>query len=89
MSSNVEAAARNRLAEVTDVPAAELDFDCDMASDYSLTSLNKVLLLTSLCDETEVDLSHFTEEDVAGMRTLRDVIDALGAYAEPVKDGAQ
>jgi acyl carrier protein len=68
---------------VTDVPAAELDVDRDMANDYGLTSLNKVLLLTSVCDDAAVSVSHFTEEDVAGMRTLRSVIDALGAHAGP------
>lgn len=83
MNSNTEAAARSRLAEVTDIPAAELDVDRDMANDYSLTSLNKILFLTSLCDDTAVNLSHFTEEDLASMRTLRNVIDALGAHAEP------
>ena len=48
-----------------------------MSEDLGLTSLNKVVFLMSVCDETEVSLSAFTESDVAGMRTLRDVIDAL------------
>jgi hypothetical protein len=31
----------------------------------------------SVCDETQVSLSTFTESDVAGMHTLRDVVLAL------------
>jgi acyl carrier protein len=79
----VEEAARNRLAESVDgVPAADIDLDRSMADDYGLTSLNKVLLLTALCEDTGVGLSNFTEQDVARMRTLRDVVDAFEAHTE-------
>ncbi|PXX69264.1 hypothetical protein DFR70_102953 [Nocardia tenerifensis] len=62
--------------------AEELDADLDMVDDYGLTSLNKVLFLTAVCDETGVSLASFTEEDVAAMRTLRDVTTALARHAE-------
>lgn len=52
-----------------------------MASGYGLTSLNKVLFLMSACDDANVSLSSFTEADVAGMRTLRDVVTALSQHA--------
>jgi hypothetical protein len=77
--AHVEIAARESLARVLE-PGAEpagLDLDADMSEDLGLTSLNKVVFLMSVCDETEVSLSAFTESDVAGMRTLRDVIGAL------------
>ena len=48
-----------------------------MAEGLGLTSLNKVIFLMSVCDDTKVSLSAFTEADVAGMCTLRDVIEAL------------
>jgi hypothetical protein len=35
----------------------------------------------SVCDDTSVSLSVFTESDVAGMRTLRDVVTALATHA--------
>ena len=77
--AHVEIAARESLARVLDpgTGSADLDLDADMSEDLGLTSLNKVVFLMSVCDETEVSLSAFTESDVAGMRTLRDVIDAL------------
>jgi hypothetical protein len=52
-----------------------------MAERYGLTSLNKVLFLMSACDDAKVSLSSFTEPDVAGMRTLRDVITTLAGHA--------
>jgi hypothetical protein len=48
-----------------------------MSEGLGLTSLNKVIFLMSVCDDTQVSLSAFTESDVAGMRTLREVITAL------------
>jgi hypothetical protein len=52
-----------------------------MADGYGLTSLNKVIFLMSACDDTGVSLAEFTEPDVAGMRTLRDVVTALARFA--------
>jgi acyl carrier protein len=77
--AQVEIAAREALARVLedDAESADLDLDADMAEGLGLTSLNKVVFLMSVCDQTEVSLSGFTESDVAGMRTLRDVIDSL------------
>jgi hypothetical protein len=79
----IEATAREGLARVLEsgVPPADLDLDLEMADGYGLTSLNKVLFLMSVCDESGVSLSSFTETDVAAMRTLRDVTTALGKYA--------
>lgn len=79
----IEAVARADLARVleSDAVPAGLDLDLDMADTYGLTSLNKVLFLMSVCDDTKVSLSSFTETDVAGMHTLRDVIAALVTYA--------
>jgi hypothetical protein len=58
----------------------ELDPDLDMADGYGLTSLNKVIFLMSVCDDTNVSLSCFTEPDVAAMRTVRDVVTALSKH---------
>jgi hypothetical protein len=79
----IETVAREDLARVLDLPVepADLDPDLDMADGYGLTSLNKVLFLMSVCDDTQVSLASFTEPDVAAMRTLRDVIAALASHA--------
>jgi acyl carrier protein len=81
-TADIEAAARDNLARVLASPIAaqDIDLDMDMADGYGLTSLNKVVFLMSVCDDTEVSLSAFTEPDVAAMRTLRDVTAALAQH---------
>jgi acyl carrier protein len=83
-SADIEAAARENLARVLASPIAgdDIDLDMDMADGYGLSSLNKVVFLMSVCDDTDVSLSSFTEPDVAAMRTLRDVIAALAQHAK-------
>lgn len=83
MHDDLERSAREHLARVLDgeVPPDGIDLDEDLSDGYGLTSLNKVLFLTSLCEDTGVGLDRFTEQDVARMRTLRDVATALGPYA--------
>ena len=91
MPEHVEVAARRTLAPLLDLDIApdELDPDRDLAADYGLTSLNKVLFLTSVCEDTGVALSRFTERDVARMRTLRDVTELLSSNAEsPPRTGS-
>jgi acyl carrier protein len=80
---DIEAVVRDGLAGVLDSgkPADELDPDLDMADEYGLTSLNKVIFLMSVCDDTHVSLAEFTEPDVAQMRTVRDVVTALSKFA--------
>ncbi|MCX4783113.1 acyl carrier protein [Streptomyces sp. NBC_01264] len=75
----IENAAREILSTVLDPEVApqELDLDADLVGSYSLTSLNKVLFLTEVCEATDVDLANFTEHDLADMLTLRSVIESL------------
>ncbi|MDH6110354.1 acyl carrier protein [Kitasatospora sp. MAP12-15] len=79
MHAETENAARENLALVltTGVEPEEIDPDADLVAAYGLTSLNKVLFLTSLCDETGTELFHFTEHDLARMTTLREVVEAV------------
>jgi hypothetical protein len=83
MPDSVEATARATLAEVlpADVPPAAIPLD-ERLDRLGLSSLNKVLFLTSVCARTGVGLDHFTEEDVAAMLTLGLVVAALNRYAE-------
>lgn len=82
----VEAVVRDGLTQVLDcdIEPDDLDLDLDMSEGYGLTSLKKVIFLMSVCDETRVSLSAFTEPDVAAMRTLRDVVVAVSGSAGPV-----
>jgi hypothetical protein len=83
MLHDIERAARLNLAQVLDdeVAPGDLDPDVDMANGYGLTSLKKVVFLTALCEDTAVAIGHLTEDDVAGMRTLRQVTAALAKHA--------
>ncbi|MEV5492944.1 acyl carrier protein [Streptomyces bobili] len=82
MFPEVEAAAREQFSAVLThhVAPTALDFDADMVSSYALTSLNKVVFLTELCEATGVDLGSFTEDDLAHMRTLREVSEAVSKH---------
>jgi acyl carrier protein len=76
---DIEKAAREAIASVLEPgpDPADLDLDADMSEGLGLTSLNKVIFLMSVCDDTSISLSAFTETDLAAMRTLRDVVGAL------------
>jgi hypothetical protein len=80
---DIEAVVRVGLVQVleSETEPADINPDLDMAEVYGLTSLNKVIFLMSVCDDTNVSLAEFTEPDVARMRTVRDVVNALSEFA--------
>lgn len=79
-ASSIETAVREQLTQVLDSGVAPelLEPDASLADVYGLTSLNKVVFMMSACDVTGVSLAAFNEPDIAAMRTLRDVVSALG-----------
>ena len=83
MPTDLDTLARERLSQVLrDHPdPVAIDPDEDLVETYGITSLNKVLFLTSLCKAAEVGLDNFTEDDLARMRTLGNVVDALRPHA--------
>lgn len=86
---DLERAARDSLALVLDEVAPEtIDPGQDMVREYGLTSLNKVLFVTDVCERTGVPVSHFTEQDLAAMRTLHDVVAALSRHADLLQEGS-
>lgn len=86
---DIEAVVRDGLVRVleSETEPEDINLDLDMAEVYGLTSLNKVIFLMSVCDDTNVSLAEFTEPDVARMRTVRDVVNALSEFA-PGADSA-
>jgi acyl carrier protein len=56
-----------------------IDFDADLKRHYGLTSLNLMLLITSVCDDAAIELSNFTEDDIARLRTPRDIVAMLAS----------
>jgi hypothetical protein len=83
MPTDLDTLARERLSQVLrDHPdPVALDPNEDLVETYGITSLNKILFLTSLCKAAEVGLDNFTEDDLARMRTLGSVVDALRPHA--------
>ena len=51
-----------------------IDLDADLAARYGMTSLNMVLLVTSVCEDAEIDLTRITEAEFQRLRTPRDII---------------
>ncbi|MFE0423189.1 acyl carrier protein [Streptomyces sp. NPDC058953] len=80
---SIETSAREQFSAVLphEIAPSALDLDADMVGSYALTSLNKVLFLTELCEATGVDLGHFTEDDLERMHTLRHVTEALARHS--------
>lgn len=59
-----------------------LDLDADLRDVHGLTSLLMTVLLTTVCDETKVPLTQFTEDDLAAIRTPNDMVAALRRHAD-------
>lgn len=84
MSVNLETIARQKLAAVLTSPSesGQLDASANMRDAYGLTSLNKILFITSLCQEAGISLAGLTEDDLAHMNTLDDVIRILAPLVD-------
>lgn len=82
--NSIEQIVRQNFTKVVATPDApeDLDLNVDMVNNYGLTSLNKVLFLTAVCEEADISLANFTERDLADMKTLRDVAAALTRLSE-------
>jgi len=85
MPTEIEALVLEHLERVLpEVPPEGIGLDGDLVADYGLSSLNRVLLLTSVCAAADVDLGAFTAEQVAALSTPREVADALAGHAQKV-----
>ncbi|WP_447872589.1 acyl carrier protein [Serratia fonticola] len=85
MTTNLETIARQKLAATLTPPmeSDSLDSSANMRDAYGLTSLNKILFITSLCREMNIDLAGLTEDDLAHMNSLGDVIRILAPHVNP------
>jgi acyl carrier protein len=71
---NLQSTVSRNLAELLDVDVDRISLDANLSAEYGLTSLNLVLLVTSLCEETGTPVFNFTDKDIANLRTARDVV---------------
>jgi len=72
--SNLESIVSRNLARLLDVDVDRIALDAGLSDEYGLTSLNLVVLVTSLCEETGTPVFKFTDKDIANLRTPRDVV---------------
>lgn len=79
---NIELTVKNNLARLTDIDADRIDIDLNIFDDYGLTSLNLVVLITNICEETDTPVFNFTDNDIANLRTLRDVVTMFATAAD-------
>jgi acyl carrier protein len=57
--------------------AGKLNLDGDLVYDFGLASLDRIVLMTSVCGEAQVSLSEFGEDDIGRLRTPRGIIELL------------
>lgn len=79
--SNLQSTVERKLAEILDVDVDRIALDADLSEEYGLTSLNLVLLVTSLCEETGTPIFTFTDKDIAGLKTGRDIVTLFASAA--------
>ena len=72
--SNLQSIVSRNLAQLLDVDVDRIALDANLSAEYGLTSLNLVLLVTSLCEETGTPVFNFTDKDIASLKTPRDVV---------------
>ena len=72
--SDLQSIVSRNLAELLNVDVGRIALDADLSIEYGLTSLNLVLLMTSLCEETGIPVFNFTDKDIANLKTPRDVV---------------
>jgi acyl carrier protein len=58
---------------------AALNLDDDLVYEYGLASLDRIVLMTSVCGEANVSLAEFGEDDIAQLRTPRGIIELLAS----------
>jgi acyl carrier protein len=71
---DIESIVKTNLTKLIDIDVSRIDIDLNIFDDYSLTSLNLVIMITNICDETDIPVFKFTDTDIANLRTLRDVV---------------
>jgi acyl carrier protein len=72
--SNLQSIVSRNLAQLLDVDVDRIALDANLSDEYGLTSLNLVLLVTALCEETGTPVFNFTDKDIANLKTPRDVV---------------
>ena len=76
---DAESVIRKCLCDVVEgaLRPESVDMSCSLVDHYGVTSLQMVMLMTSVCEDADVPLTSFTERDIAAIRTPNDMVVAL------------
>ena len=78
--TDIEFIVRRHLCEVVQRPASEaasLSLDDDLIFDFGLASLDLIVLISGVCETAHVPLTQFGEDDLAKLRSGRDIVNLL------------
>ena len=51
--------------------------ESNFLSDLGLSSLSMVMLLTEVCERLKLNIFNFSESDLSGVKTVRDMVELL------------
>ncbi|NRR32707.1 acyl carrier protein [Oxalobacteraceae bacterium] len=57
--------------------AASLNLDDDLVYEYGFASIDRIVLMTSICEQAGVALTAFDEDDIGALRTPRAIVQLL------------
>lgn len=60
-------------------PALKFSAESSFLSDLGLSSLSMVMLLTEVCERLKLNIFNFSESDLSGVKTVRDMVELLKA----------
>ncbi len=78
--SNIEPAVREALSSTLRRPPADapaLDLALNLKFDYGLSSLDLIMMMSTVCAQTGVPLTAFDEDEIAGLETPGDIVRLL------------
>lgn len=77
----IEKIVRQRLSKALDGQdgGTGLNLDEDLGDGYGLSSLDLIMLMSSVCSEAGVPLTALGEDDIARLRTPMDIIGLLAS----------
>jgi acyl carrier protein len=78
--SNIEPAVREALSSTLKRPPADapkLDLGLNLKFDYGLSSLDLIMMMSAVCNQTGVPLTAFDEDEIADLQTPGDIVQLL------------
>jgi acyl carrier protein len=82
--NTIDRLVQQRVREVLNLaPEAEFDVTADLFDQLGLTSINLIVLITSLAEALDFSLLSLTEGDVGRIRRTSDLVALFSAHAAP------